>query len=112
MPWFAVKLSADIIKTLIILLLKCFIHVFDQEFHGIQRNLFCGAFLPDELYAKLSYSFHDDNFILKNSKYFWYSYCHLHSFPLFSLLVGGNFKTKSRCHTVDIVKFSSNCHFT
>lgn len=35
----------------------------------------CGTFLPDELYAELLHIFSTDNFIFKNSKYFWNSYC-------------------------------------
>lgn len=59
------ELRTDIIKTLIIFLLKR-----HQEFYG---NLSCGIFLPDEFYAELAYVFYVDNFIFKNSKYFWYS---------------------------------------
>lgn len=59
------ELRADVIKTLNILLLN-----HHQEFYG---NLSCGVFLPNEFYAELAYVFYGDNFIFKNSKYFWYS---------------------------------------
>ena len=51
-----------------------------------------GAFLLGKLFAELSYIFYTDSFIFKNPKYFWYSFCHPYSFPLFSLPVGGSLK--------------------
>lgn len=96
------RLSADMIKTLI-LLLKHFTSLWSRvAWH--HRSLSCGAFLPDELLAELSYIFYTDNFIFKNPKYFWDSFCHPHTFPLFSLPVGGNLKL----HQVVILEIMSN----